>query len=156
MPKQFPSRSKGVPARKRFAKPKLSSGQARQELEEKLLEQISYGAGLCAQLEEHLAGRATPELQTLIKLYRVMILRLSIEANAAPELLPLASDLIKPVLDWARLEEKRKEREFAEQKYRDQVAAQKSAAHKVAKESSGKNALKPETLQKIERELRLF
>jgi len=91
-------------------------------------------------------------VETLIKLFRVLILKFSVEANAAPGLLKLVNDLMKPVLDWARLEEKRKEREFAEHKY----AAQKTDSEKATKDASGQNALSQETLEKIERELKLF
>ena len=67
------------------------------------------------------------ELETLIKLHRVLVLKLSLEADGAPELLKLAKDLMKPVMDWARLQEKRKDRALAEQKHRDQLEAQKAA-----------------------------
>ena len=125
------------------------SPRARQQ---KLLNQIRRGAALCRALEHSLAANPAPEIETLIKLFRVLILKLSVEANAAPELLKLVNDLMKPVLDWARLEEKRKEREFAEHKY----AAQKTAGEKAKKDAGGENALSPQTLEKIERELKLF
>ena len=129
---------------------------ARQALQQKLLNQISRGAALCREIERSLAGNPAPELETLIKLFRVIILKLSIEANAAPDLLKLVNDLMKPVLDWARLEEKRKGREFAEHKYQEQSAAQQAAHEKAKNDASGENALSPETLEKIERELKLF
>ena len=126
------------------------------EIKQKLLNQINRGAALCAEVERRLAGNAAPELETLIKLFRVIILKLSVEANVAPDLLKLVNDLIKPVLDWARLEEKRKEREFSEQKYQEQAASQQAARGKEQKAGNGENALTPETLEKIERELKLF
>src|SRR5262249_26365541 len=125
-------------------------------LQEKLLEQISRGAALCREIERGLAGNPAPALETLIKLFRVLILKMSVEANLAPDVLKVVNDLMKPVLDWARLEEKRKEREFAEHKYQEQVAAQQSARAKASQEASGESALSPETLEKIERELKLF
>ena len=125
---------------------------SRRQVQEKLLEQISYGTSLCAQIERQLAAHPAPELETLIKLYRVIILKLSLEADVAPELLNLANDLMKPVIDWARLEEKRKEREFAEKRRHDELAAGEQS-RRVAE---GENALTAETLQKIERELKLF
>jgi hypothetical protein len=157
MRKSSPPRPKPRPAPD--AKPPAQSQlspDARRELQEKLLGQISDGAALCAEIERRLAGHPAPELETLIKLYRVIILKLSVEANVAPELLKLVNDLIKPVLDWARLEEKRKEREFAEQRYRAQAAAQEASREKEKKDADGENALTPETLEKIERELKLF
>ena len=132
--------------------PRNSNTGPQRGLEQKLLRQISRGAALCRAVERSLAGNPAPEVETLIKLFRVLILKFSVEANAAPGLLKLVNDLMKPVLDWARLEEKRKEREFAEHKY----AAQKTASEKATKDASGQNALSPETLEKIERELKLF
>ena len=126
------------------------------ELQEKLLEQIAEGAGLCEALEQRFAGNPAPELDLLIKVCRLLVLKFSLEAETSPAVLRLLSDLIKPVMDWARLEEKRKEREFAEQKYREQTAAQRTADEKEKREASGENALKSETLQQIERELKLF
>lgn len=125
-------------------------------LQQKLLSQIRRGAALCREIERNLTGNPAPELETLIKLFRVIILKLSLEANAAPDLLKLVNDLMKPVLDWARLEEKRKEREFAEHKYQEQTAAQQAAREKAKNDASGENALSPQTLERIERELKLF
>jgi hypothetical protein len=137
-------------------RPDPSPPKAHRELQETLLNQISRGAALCAEVERCLAGNPAPELETLIKLFRVIILKLSVEANVAPELLKLVNDLMKPVLDWARLEEKRKEREFTERKYREQAAAQAANREKEKKDADGENALTSETLEKIERELKLF
>lgn len=132
--------------------PALSSKVAWQDTQQTLLDQIGAGAALCAEIERRLAGNPAPGLDTLIKLYRVIILKLSVEANVAPGLLKLVNDLMKPVIDWARLEEKRKEREFAELKHRDQLA--QAAAEKAGRASD--KALTPETLKKIEHELKLF
>jgi len=127
-----------------------------QASQEKLLNQISRGAALCREIEHSLARNPAPELETLIKLFRVIILKLSVQANAAPDQLRLLKDLMKPVLDWGRLEEQRKGREFAEHKYEEQAAAQEAAREKATSDASGDHALSPETLEKIERELRFF
>ena len=128
----------------------------RQAPQEKLLNQISRGAALCREIEQSLAGNPAPEPETLIKLMRVIILKLSVQAKAAPDRLRLVKDLMKPVLDWARLEEQRKGREFAEHKYEEQAATQEAEREKAKSDASGDNALSPETLEKIERELKLF
>jgi hypothetical protein len=57
---------------------------------------------------------------------------------------------MRPVLEYARIEELRKRREFAEQKFREQQAAQHAG------KSERSDALRPETLDRIERELHLF
>ena len=124
-------------------------GKGRQE---RLLDRIARAAERCREVEELLGRIPAPELETLIKLHRVLILKFSLEAEVAPELLKLAKDLMKPVLDWARLEEQCKRRELTEQKYRDQVEAEKAARDKT----NHGEGLTPETLEKIERELKLL
>jgi hypothetical protein len=122
-----------------------------EELQERLLEQIAEGGKLCQEIESRLRQHHSPELETIIKLHRVLVLSLSAEAQAMPERFHLVSSLMRPVMEWARLEEKRKVRELAEQKYRDEAAAQK------AKEERGPgSSLTPETLEKIEHALNLF
>jgi len=121
-----------------------------QELQELLLERILAGGKLCHEVESQLRQFPSPELETIIKLHRVLVLGLSAEAQTRPGRFNLVAALMKPVMEWARLEEKRKLRELAEQKYRDQSAAKKS-------EQNGPGAsLTPGTLDKIERELNLF
>ena len=140
-------------ARSRSAKDPASEPEAEspQELQERLLEQIAEGGKLCRETETQLRQHPCPELETIIKLYRVLVLRLSAEAQAMPDRFHMMSALMRPVMEWARLEEKRKLRELAEQKYRDETAVQK------AKEQRGADSvLRPETLKRIERELNLF
>jgi hypothetical protein len=122
------------------------------DLQGQLLAQIVEGAGLCVEVERALGQNPSPQVATLIKLYRVLVLKICVEAAGAPTLLKLANDLMRPVMEWARLEEKRKERELAEQKYRDQL--EKAAREKTHDETA--EALTPETLAKIERELSLL
>ena len=142
-----------APCKLRTRQPKAiatSKGSPR-KLQEQLLAQIAEGAGLCVEVERQLSRNPTPQLETLIKLYRVLVLKICVEAEGAPSLLKLANELMRPVLEWARLEEKRKERELGEQKYRDQV--EKAAREKC---DGAAGALTPETLAKIERELKLL
>lgn len=121
-------------------------------LQERLLRQIALGARQCKELERRFGKNPPPELETLIKLHRVLILKFSQEAQAAPRLFSLVKDLMKPVMDWARLQEQRQQRELAEKKYRDQVEARTATAARGSKDG----ALRPETLEKIERELNLL
>src|SRR5258708_17579729 len=126
--------------------------EAAEASEQRLLDQITLGARICAEIERELTKYPVPGLETLIKMHRAMILKLSLEAEIVPDLFKLVNGLMRPVLEWARLEEKRKDRELAEQKHRDQIEAQKVAGEKV----KGGDALTPETLARIERELKLL
>lgn len=149
-------------ARPRFARarrapeskpaPEAAVAPSPEELLERLLVQIAQGGRLCREVETRLKEHPGPELETIIKLHRVLVLRLCSEAEAMPERIALVSGLMRPVLEWARLEEKRKQRLLAEQKYHDELA-ERRAAH-IAQ--TPRKALTPETLEKIERELHLF
>jgi hypothetical protein len=125
-------------------------------VEKHLLALIAQGAKQCQQLEKELAKSGAPELETLIRWYRVLILKLTTEADEAPELLRAAADLMKPVMDWARLQEKRRVWEFAERKYRDQVAAQKAASERELNAVKANGGIRPETMKRVERELKLL
>jgi hypothetical protein len=131
--------------------PQVKAREERQR-QEQLLERIASAAERCAELERQLRKHPAPELETLIKLHRVLIFKFSLEAEVAPELLGLVRDLMKPVMEWAQLEEKRKQRKFAERRHRERTRAEKAARE-------GQNAgggLRPETLERIQRELKLF
>ena len=60
-------------------------------------------------------------------------------------------EVTKPVMDWVALQEKQKQHALAEQKYRDQAEAAKAE-----KSNEDRGALRPETLEQIERELSLL
>jgi hypothetical protein len=124
------------------------------EIQEQLLDQIEEGAKLCRKVEAQLRAHPAPGLETIVELYRVLVLKLSGELQAQPQTLTLINALIKPVLDWERLEEKRKDRELEQQKYRDQQAAREAA--QLAQKHGRDGALQDATLNKIERELNLF
>ncbi len=134
-------------------KPRLSPGRLR-KLQEELLEQIALAARHCRELESQFGQHPAPGLETIIKLHHTLVLNLSLKAEETPDVLRRVRDLMKPIMDWAQLQEKRRQRELAEQKYRDQVEAQKAA--RAREEQPGGGALSPETLGKIERELNLF
>jgi len=89
---------------------------ARQQ--EKLLAQIATGARQCQEVEKQLAiSGGAPELETLIKLHRVLILKLSAEGNANPELLELVGQMMKPVIEFSKLEQKKRELELNEKRF---------------------------------------
>jgi hypothetical protein len=134
------------PRRKRETKPAQPS---QDELQEQLLAQIAYAASHCAEIERAFGDNPPPQTETLMNIYRVLILKLSGEAQVNPEQLKLAMSLLKPVLDWERFEDARKEREQAEQKERESQTAARSR-------EAGEDALRPETLEQIERELSLL
>jgi hypothetical protein len=130
------------------AAPALSA----EEMLESLLAQIAKGGKLCQEIERQFKQHLCPELETIIKLHRTLVLTLCGQAQDMPDRAALVSALMKPVMEWARLEENRKRREWAEQKHRAEVAARQAATT----ERAAPKVLTPETLERIERELNLF
>lgn len=128
----------------------------RQQQEAALLAQIASGARQCKEVEAEFAKNPAPGVETIIKLQRVLIMKLSTQANVDPEMIELVARLTKPSMEWAKLEQKRREVELAEQKYRDQVAAQKKAALAEVEKARVSGGITAGTLERIERELRLL
>lgn len=124
--------------------------------EDALLRQIATGARQHQDVLQEFAKHPAPELETIIKLHRVLILKLSTQANADPDMLELLGRLMKPTMEFAKLQEKRRELELLEQKYRDLVAERKAAIEAEIGKARTKGGVTAETLEKIEAELRLL
>jgi hypothetical protein len=140
-----------------ISKPRLSRWWKARQLEivqNKLLDQIASAARQCQAIEAEFGRNAPPHMHTLINLHRVLVMKLSAQANLAPTLLPLVTNLMRPVLEWARLEEKQKDRRLAEAKFRRRLADQ--SATRLAEDADSEKALTSETLEKIERDLNLL
>lgn len=122
---------------------------ARQQ--EKLLAQIATGARQCQEVEKQLAiSGGAPELETLIKLHRVLILKLSAEGNANPELLELVGQMMKPVIEFSKLEQKKRELELKE---RQVALLEAKAAQATAAEDVVKSTLSPQEKEQKMREV---
>ena len=126
------------------------------ELEEKFLARIAEAGELCSRVERQLSQTPAPGAKTLIKLHRLLILTALVQPDADPKLAKLAGDLIKPVLDQAVLQERAKTRRLAEKKYRDLVAAQKASLEKLVADAKCGGGVPAETVEMIERELKLL
>jgi hypothetical protein len=104
----------------------------RSRLQDRLLAQITSGSDQCSQVEKAFAKNPAPELETIIKLHRVLILQLSTIGNANPEILKLSDQLTNTVINCISAQTKAafKEREVtlaetkaAESKKTDQQKA---------------------------------
>lgn len=73
--------------------------------EERLLKQIASGARQCKEIAAEFAENPAPEFDTLIRLHRVLILKLSTQGNTDPEMLELVNRMMKPVVQFARLQQ---------------------------------------------------
>ena len=94
-----------------------------QEMQDKLLAQISSGAAQCRAVQKQFGENAPPEIETLIKIHRVLILKLATAGQADPELLKLADTLMRSVMEFVSGQTKAafKERELSldERKYEE-------------------------------------
>jgi hypothetical protein len=90
--------------------------EARQETlrEEKLLGQITNGAGACKAVEKQFGEAPPPELDTLIKLHRVLVMQMSTQAATNPEMIKLADQGLRTVMEYVSGKTKaaQKEREL--------------------------------------------
>ena len=114
-------------------------------LQASLLAQIATGAQQCKAVERQFARNAAPELETLIKLHRVLILQLSTQGNANPEFLKLADQLMRTAMEFVSGQTKaaHKERELnvTEAKFRRETCELflKWSEDKQAREVAGSN-----------------
>jgi hypothetical protein len=154
-PAAFPARKPRGRPRKAIKEPVIRAASEPEPPNEVVLAQLERSAGFCRKVQDQLAGFATPELEIILKLYRILILKLGTTAEAKPEHWEILKDLMRPVMDWARLEEQQKEREFTEQKYQDEKAAEEAEKAAEAKPERDRS-LKDGTREKIELELHLL
>lgn len=94
---------------------KFLSDLRQQRLQDRLLNQIANGARQCKAVEQQFGDNPAPELDTLIKLHRVLILQLSTQGNADPEFLKLADQMMRTAMEFVSAQTKAqfKERELS-------------------------------------------
>ena len=105
-----------------------------QKLQTSLLNQIATGSRACQAVEREFGKNPAPELETLIKLHRVLILNLATRSELDPSLLDTVSTLMKSAMEWAKLQEKQQSRQLDERRLvmLETKAAQSDAAEQVA------------------------
>ena len=136
----------------------LSSARS-SRLQSRLLTQIASGARQCAEVEKQFGSNPAPELETLIKLQRVLILNLSTQANADPELMKLVAMSFASVMDAEQLKLKRSQLDLNSRKVslmEKKAAAYDRAQDALNKAKTSKGGITPETLLKIEQQLKLL
>jgi hypothetical protein len=132
------------------------SARQTQRLQDRLMVQITSGARQCQEVEQAFGKNPAPELETIIKLHRVLALQLATTAAADPAMIELAERATKMAMEFAKIQDRRRELELSEQKYRDQVAERKAAIERELNTARSQGGLSTETIEKIERELKLF
>lgn len=94
---------------------------------EKMLYGVATGAEKCRELDEAFAKNPAPELSLLIKLLKNLILNLNLNPDTAPEHLELATNLMRPVIEFARIEQKQRDAELNLEKFRDSTRSKVDA-----------------------------
>lgn len=125
--------------------------QQEQRLQDQILQRIASGSDTCTQIEREFTRHPAPEMETLLKVLRVMIMNLSLHGQAQPELLQLAGNLLKPVMEHLKIQERGKDRELEERRVKllENKAAQADQAREVTESN-----LTPE--QKMEQYRAIF
>jgi hypothetical protein len=111
--------------------------QARQSqlAEEKLLNQITSGAQQVKQVRDEFSENAPPDLRMLIDLHRVLVLQMSTQAATNPEMIKLADQGLRTVMEFVSGETKArlKERELEQNDRRIKLLEEKAKQADTAK-----------------------
>ncbi len=126
------------------------------EQEDLVIAKLVEGASLNQRLDDQFKTMPAPTLITLVALLKNLTMQAAANASINPDLLKMVPLLIGPVIEVAKLEESRRSREFSEQKYRDQVAEKKASMQAQLDKAKAKGGITPETLARIEAELKLL
>lgn len=86
-----------------------------EKAEARLLSQIASGAEQVVAVRKHFAQNAPPQLEMLIDLHRVLVMQMSTQAAANPDLIKLADQALRTVMEYVSGQTKArlKERELA-------------------------------------------
>lgn len=134
-----------------------------QRREAAILAQITSGARQVAEVEKQFAKNPAPDVEVLIKLLRVQILQLATKSVENPDFLDVTNMLTKTVVDFLSGQTKAKlEQQKLAQSERKLVLLEKKAAAydraqaALTEAKNSKGGITPETLKRIETELRLL
>ena len=66
------------------------------------------GAQQCEQVEKEFAENAAPDMETLLRLHRVLLLQLSTQASADPQLIKLVNQSMRTMLEYTQQQSREK------------------------------------------------
>lgn len=119
------------------------------------LASVATGARMGREIEAAFAKNPAPELKLLVSLVKNLILNLTLKGAADPDALAAASELMKRVLDFAKLEAKDRDLALTERRVAllEQQAEKVRAAVTAAKQPGG---LTPAALAEIEQAAKIL
>lgn len=86
------------------------------KMQQVILDRISSGAQSAQQIAKAFDRAPAPEVEALIRLHRFIVHQLAVNGMAEPKLLATASAMMRPVMEWARLEDRAKDRALDERR----------------------------------------
>lgn len=121
-----------------------------------ILGKIARAAEEWREVERQFKEDPAPPLTTLLNLHRVLLFRLATgKKDEGPTLRAVAENL-RPLFQWAAIEEQQRSGELAEKKYRDQVKERKAAMARLVAEAKGKRGVDLRMLEALEQQIALF
>lgn len=92
-----------------------------------LLANIASGGKFCSELDAAFARNPPPETENLIKMLRVIVMQLAVQGSADSAVLNVAANLTRAILDWAKILEKRADRDFGLKKFHEAMRSKLEA-----------------------------
>lgn len=133
------------------------------ELEQQLFAQIASGARMNKELDQAYRENPAPTLDRLITITKTLVMSLQVKGAADPSLLNLANSMQQSVLAYTMGQTKAEidRQKLAIQDRRTKLLEKKADAYDRAQAAlseakNSKGGITPETLEKIERELKLL
>ena len=113
--------------------------------QERMLNLVASGSAHCQELDRAFSANPAPELETLIRLFKVLILKLTTEGAADPKQLRMADQLSRTALEFINGQTKANFKKIElEQAERKLQIAEKRAAQAEATEKVLTSTLTPE------------
>lgn len=123
-----------------------------------ILHRIASGRKVSEDIAKQFSENPPPELENILALLRVVIMQQAVEGKPDDELVKLATTALKPILEAEKQKLARAALELDQAKF-DLLKKKADAfdrAQAAMSEAKTKGGLTPETLQRIEAELRLL
>jgi len=88
------------------------SAEQDRQMRDQILGRITSGARLSADLEKRFAKDPPPEIETLLKIFRVLIMQMSLQGQANPDILKLVGPLMTHVMGKLKLDDHAADRDL--------------------------------------------
>lgn len=90
------------------------------QLQDQMLGRIASGSALNKRIDAEFANNPAPQIETLINLFKLIVQQLAVSGQINPKLLELLAPLMKPVMEFLKITEHARDREFDKEKWTEQ------------------------------------